>query len=57
MPNLTGLNRLAKMANNGKLRPVIHKVFKMSNLDDAYNFQMKGNMRGKVVVDMRDDYK
>ena len=52
MPNPGALNRLASMADSGHLRPVIHKVFKMSDLDDAYNLQSSGHMRGKVVVDM-----
>ena len=52
MPNPSALNQLAKMADNGSLRPVIHNVVKMSNLDDAYNMQSGGHMRGKVVVDM-----
>ena len=52
MPNPRVLSKLARMADSGKLRPVIHKVFKMANLDDAYNMQAAGHMRGKVVVDM-----
>jgi len=42
MPNPSALNQLAKLADNGSLRPVIHKVVKMSNLDDAYNMQSGG---------------
>ena len=52
MPNPGALARLGRMADRGQLKPVIHKVFKMSNLDDAYNFQAGGHLRGKVVVDM-----
>ena len=51
-PSKTGLKQLTKLVNEGKVKPLVHKTFKFSELPLAYQCQQDGHTRGKIVVEM-----
>ncbi|KAG8035288.1 hypothetical protein G9C98_004536 [Cotesia typhae] len=53
IPSTIGLNALQKLVENEQLKPVIEEVYTFDKLPEAYKRVAKGNLRGKVVIDMK----
>ncbi|XP_003707613.1 NAD(P)H oxidoreductase RTN4IP1, mitochondrial [Megachile rotundata] len=53
MPSATGLKVLEEFVKNGKIIPVVKKVYRFHELPLAYERVARGHLRGKLVVDMR----
>ncbi|XP_065347775.1 reticulon-4-interacting protein 1 homolog, mitochondrial-like [Cloeon dipterum] len=51
-PSQTGLKQLMRLVNEGKVKPLVHKKFKFSELPLAYKCQQEGHVRGKIIVEM-----
>ncbi|XP_059483495.1 reticulon-4-interacting protein 1 homolog, mitochondrial-like [Neocloeon triangulifer] len=51
-PSQKGLQQLGKLVADGKVKPVVHKKFKFSELPEAFKCQQEGHLRGKIVVVM-----
>jgi NADPH:quinone reductase-like Zn-dependent oxidoreductase len=49
------LRLLAKLAEEGELRPVIDSVFSFERIADAHRVVDSGRKRGSVVVTVRDE--
>ncbi|XP_065347801.1 reticulon-4-interacting protein 1 homolog, mitochondrial-like [Cloeon dipterum] len=54
-PCKEGMDALTLLANDGKIQPQIHKVFKFSEIPSAFNCQQEGHLRGKIVIQMDED--
>ena len=52
-PNHADLEELARLADEGKLRPVIDRTWPLSEAIDALRHVAAGHARGKVVVTVR----
>ena len=50
-PDATILRELASLVEAGRLRPVIDRVFPLSQAGDAYAVSMSGRARGKLVFE------
>lgn len=50
-PSQSGIQFIDKLVKNGKINPVIHKVFKFDELPKAYECLQEGHLRGKIVID------
>jgi NADPH:quinone reductase-like Zn-dependent oxidoreductase len=48
--NATDLTFLAGLMETGKMKPVIDRTYKMSELADAIRYLEEGHARGKVVL-------
>ncbi|KAB7494051.1 Reticulon-4-interacting protein 1, mitochondrial [Armadillidium nasatum] len=50
-PNKEALQNIGKLLEEGKIRPIIDKVFKMEDLLSAYEHVKSGRKQGKTVID------
>ncbi len=50
MGNVKSLDSALKMYKNGKIRPIVGKCFKMSEIHKAHEYLENGNQIGKVIV-------
>jgi len=46
------LERLRELVEDGKIKPIIDKIFPMEQVKEAFNYQEKNHPRGKVVLSM-----
>lgn len=53
-PSGAELAELAQLIDDGKLEPVIDRVFPFAEIDQAFAYLESGRAKGKVVVRMRD---
>ena len=51
MPSQHGIQYLKRLAENGKLLPIIDSTFSFDSLPAAYQKVQDGHLRGKVVID------
>lgn len=51
-PNRKDLELLAKLVEDGKLKPVIEKVYPLDQAPEAFHYLMQGHARGKVVINV-----
>lgn len=51
-PNRNDLEFLAKLVEEGKLKPVIEKIYSIDEAPKAMHYLMKGHARGKVVINV-----
>jgi NADPH:quinone reductase-like Zn-dependent oxidoreductase len=49
-PNKEDLIYLAKLIDEGKIKPVIDHTYKLAEIKDAFNYLIKGQTKGKVVI-------
>jgi len=49
-PKAEDLALLARMADQGRIRPEIHEVFPLSRIREAHELSERGGVRGKIVV-------
>jgi NADPH:quinone reductase-like Zn-dependent oxidoreductase len=49
-PNREGLERLARMADNGELRPAVGQTFSLHEAASAHQVSESGHARGKIVI-------
>ncbi|BFZ10254.1 hypothetical protein BsWGS_13293 [Bradybaena similaris] len=52
IPNGAALDKVRRMVDNGKVKPIIHGVFPFSEVPAAFRCVNEGHLRGKVVIDM-----
>ena len=52
IPSSSALKHLSRLVDDGKIKPVVQRVFEMKSVPDAYNMMADGHSRGKVVVEM-----
>ncbi|KAF3430289.1 hypothetical protein E2986_00320 [Frieseomelitta varia] len=52
-PSETGIKTLKEFVENGKVVPVVKKVYQFQDLPLAYDRVTQGHLRGKLVIDMR----
>ncbi|RXG72439.1 Reticulon-4-interacting protein 1-like protein, mitochondrial [Armadillidium vulgare] len=50
-PNKDALQNIGKLLEEGKIKPIIDKVFKMEDLLSAYEHVKSGRKQGKTVID------
>ena len=50
MGNVGSLDRALEMYENGDIRPIVDKCFRMSEIKDAHKYLENGNQIGKVIV-------
>ncbi len=48
--NQKDLNYVKELLETGKVRPIIDKQYKLSNLTEAFNYFQDGHAQGKVVI-------
>lgn len=53
-PDRAHLVELAKLADAGRLMPIVSKVFPLSRARDAYELGVSGHMRSKIVLRVGD---
>jgi len=46
------LSELGELINQGKIHPVIDKVYSFEKIYDAFEYLMKGRARGKVIINL-----
>ncbi|XP_022909117.1 reticulon-4-interacting protein 1, mitochondrial [Onthophagus taurus] len=51
LPSKEGLQFIASLIQQEKLKPIIHKVFKFNEVPEAFEVFNKGKIRGKIIVD------
>ncbi|KAJ8920869.1 hypothetical protein NQ315_015662 [Exocentrus adspersus] len=51
VPCSNGFEFIDNIIKSGKIKPVIHKVFKFENLPDGLKAVSEGHLRGKIVID------
>lgn len=51
-PSQTGIKTLRDFVENGKIIPVVKKVYQFQELPLAYDRVAQGHLRGKLVIDM-----
>jgi NADPH:quinone reductase-like Zn-dependent oxidoreductase len=49
-PNRGHLIELAKLVDDGSLRPIVSKTYQLSAAREAYEYGLSGHMRGKIVL-------
>jgi NADPH:quinone reductase-like Zn-dependent oxidoreductase len=54
-PHKNDLELLAKLMEDGKIKPVIDKIYKLENTADAMRYASTGHARGKVVIKVNPD--
>ena len=50
--NHKDLSELADLMQSGKIKPVIDRTYKLSEVPDAVRYVEEGHARGKVVITM-----
>jgi NADPH:quinone reductase-like Zn-dependent oxidoreductase len=50
--NHTDLSALADLMQSGKIKPVIDRTYKLSEVPEAVRYVEEGHARGKVVITM-----
>jgi reticulon-4-interacting protein 1, mitochondrial len=50
-PSKKGLQQISDLVSRDKIRPIVHKTFKFSELPLAYECQKDGHVRGKIVIE------
>ena len=51
-PNAHILNELRELIDNGQVRPVVDKVFRLEDVKQAQNYSQSGKARGKIVLEI-----
>jgi len=51
-PNAYVLNELRTMIDDGQVRPVVDKVFRLEDVKQAQNYSQSGKARGKIVLEI-----
>ncbi|MFT3754091.1 MAG: NADP-dependent oxidoreductase [Paludibacter sp.] len=51
-PNAHILNELRDLIDNGQVRPVVDKVFRLEDVKQAQNYSQSGKARGKIVLEI-----
>ncbi len=51
-PNAHILNELRDLIDNGQVRPVVDKVFRLEDVKQAQNYSQSGKVRGKIVLEI-----
>ncbi|XP_033095584.1 reticulon-4-interacting protein 1 homolog, mitochondrial-like [Anneissia japonica] len=54
-PNAVALETIAQLVDEGKIRPVIDRVFTFKQIPEAFEKLEKGHARGKIVIDMGEE--
>ncbi|XP_071955911.1 reticulon-4-interacting protein 1 homolog, mitochondrial-like [Antedon mediterranea] len=54
-PNAQGLETVAKLVNEGQIKPVIDRVYTFQEVPEAFEQLRKGHARGKIVIDMGEE--
>ena len=49
------MHAISEMVKLEKLRPIIHKTFKLSEIRKAHEEAEKGSMVGKIVIEVSPD--
>jgi NADPH:quinone reductase-like Zn-dependent oxidoreductase len=49
-PNQKDMAILADLMQSGKVKPVLDRTYKLSNLPEAIRYLEEGHARGKVVI-------
>jgi NADPH:quinone reductase-like Zn-dependent oxidoreductase len=49
-PNQKDMATLADLMQSGKVKPVIDRAYKLSDLPEAIRYVEEGHARGKVVI-------
>jgi NADPH:quinone reductase-like Zn-dependent oxidoreductase len=49
-PSGDDLDVLARLVDDGKLKPVTDRVFPLEQIPDAFAYLQEGNAKGKVIV-------
>lgn len=52
-PAPQGIEYLSKLAEAGKLKPIVDTVYEFKDMKSAYQKVIKGHLRGKVVVKIK----
>merc|ERR1712150_126970 len=52
MLNPMALKKITNYVELGKIKPIIHEEFKMSDVPEAFQKLEDGGLRGKIVIDM-----
>ncbi|KAK3768156.1 hypothetical protein RRG08_010826 [Elysia crispata] len=52
-PNGDALEKVKRLVEDGKIRPVVYKVYPFSEAQSAYKTVFEGHLRGKVVLDFK----
>lgn len=50
MGNVESLNKMLKLYNDGKVKPIVDRIFQMSEIKAAHSYLEDGNQIGKVIV-------
>lgn len=50
MPSGEALNAVRQLVEDGAIRPVIDRVFRLSEIADAHEYLAKGHVRGKIAL-------
>lgn len=53
VPSRTGISMIEELVENGKVVPVVRKIYSFDDLPLAYDRVAQGHLRGKIVIDMR----
>jgi NADPH:quinone reductase-like Zn-dependent oxidoreductase len=53
-PNRAQLSELARLTDAGKLRTFVSEVFALDRAREAYETLLRGHLRGKIVVRVKD---
>ena len=56
-PNKNDLNFLKELIETGKIKPVIHRCYALSEVPDALRYFGEGHALGKVVIMMEHNNK
>ncbi len=51
-PSQKHMEELCRLVDNGKLKPVIDKIFPLSDIIEAHNYVDQGRKRGNVVIEV-----
>jgi NADPH:quinone reductase-like Zn-dependent oxidoreductase len=55
--NQKDLTALGDLMQSGKMKPVIDRTYKFSEVPAAVSYVEQGHARGKVIIDMDDNSK
>jgi alcohol dehydrogenase len=57
LPSGKQLDQLSKWVEDGKIVPVIDKIFSLKDAKDAYAYLEKGRTVGKIILHIKDEIK